>query len=72
MPLEQYQQPPAGRPKPPAGLIVGLVGASAVATAVLIVVFLDALPLSVRLLLAAAELLISSLACWAMLKAARR
>lgn len=72
MPLEKYQEPQSGRPGPPAWLIVMIVGTGAVVTAVLIVVILDMLPLPVRLMLAAADLLISCLACWMILKAARR
>lgn len=63
--------PSSGRP-PPAGLFVALIGASALVTATIIVLFLTSVPMPVRVLLAVGELLVTSLACWAILKTSRR
>jgi len=71
MPLKESEKPADGSP-PPIGLLIVLVAASAVITAALIVLYLESVPLPIRVLLAAAELLITSLACWAILKANRR
>lgn len=71
MPLEKHERPAGGSP-PPIGFLVGLVGATAVLAAALIVLYLESIPLPLRLMLAAVELLVSGLACWAILKMRRR
>lgn len=71
MALEKYETPKGSNP-PPVGFLVGLVVATALMAAVLIVLYLDSVPLRLRVMLAAGELLVTSLAAWAILKMGRK
>ena len=71
MALEQNDKPACGRP-PQAGLVIGIIAIGAVATAVLILTLLKNVPLPLRVLLVAGELLTAALACWAISRAAKR
>lgn len=70
MPPEQSERPGRGRP-PQTGLVIGIIAIGAIATAVLILTFLRGVPLAARVLLVAADLLITGLACWAISRAAK-
>jgi hypothetical protein len=71
MTLQNQNIPAGGRP-PQTGLLIGIIVAGAIATAVVILTVLRDVPLPARVLLVAADLLVSALACWAISRAAKR
>jgi hypothetical protein len=71
MTLENQNNPAGGKP-PQTGLLIGVIAVGAVATAVVILTVLRDVPLPARVLLVAADLLVSALACWAISRAAKR
>ena len=63
---------PGRNPRPPAGLLIGVVAVCALIAAAFILVFATRVPFVVRALLAAVDLLVASLACWAIAKSLQR
>lgn len=71
MTLENQNTPAGGKP-PQTALLIAIIAAGAVAMAVAILTVLRDVPLPARVLLVAADLLVSALACWAILRAGKR
>jgi hypothetical protein len=68
----ENQNSPAGRRPPQTGLLIGIIAAGAIAMAVVILTVLKDVPMPARVLLVAADLLVSALACWAISRAGKR
>jgi len=71
MALEQNEKN-TGERAPQTGIVIGVIAVGAIVTAVLLLTLLRGVPLAVRVLLVAADLLIPALACWAISRAAKR